>query len=143
MPKYICKTCGDEFSHHKERKQCFKCLPLKKRKELTEQEKLEKKKEKGRQSVKKRRKKIKEMAIEYKGGKCQRCGYDKYIGALEFHHIDEKEKDFGISDGKTRSWESIKEELDKCILVCSNCHREIHAEIRNKNKINRDSSIGS
>ena len=76
-------------------------------------------------AVAKRRRKVKQMAIEYKGGKCQICGYNKYQGALEFHHINGK-KEFGIGDkGYTRSWESIKSELNKCILVCANCHREI------------------
>ena len=76
-----------------------------------------------------RRKKLKKMAIEYKGGKCIFCGYDKCNDALDFHHLDLKEKEFGLSvRGLTRSWEKIKEELDKCILVCANCHRELHAE---------------
>lgn len=67
------------------------------------------------------------MAIAYKGGKCQVCGYDKCVGALEFHHIDPTQKDFGISaKGYTRSWDKNRQELDKCILVCANCHREIH-----------------
>lgn len=70
------------------------------------------------------------MSIAYKGGKCQCCGYNRYVGALEFHHINSEEKDFGISaKGYTRSWERVKEELDKCILVCANCHREIHGNI--------------
>ena len=76
--------------------------------------------------VKKRRKKIKEMAVTYLGGECNRCGYDKCINALEFHHIDPDLKEFGIGDGKTRSWEKVKKELDICLLVCANCHREIH-----------------
>lgn len=63
------------------------------------------------------------MSIAYKGGKCQCCGYNKYVGALEFHHINSEEKDFGIS-AKGCSWKRVKEELDKCI--CANCHREIH-----------------
>lgn len=80
------------------------------------------------ESVQKRREKVKQLAIEYKGGKCQCCGYNKYQGALEFHHLDSKEKHFGISEnGYTRSFEEVKKELDKCILVCSNCHKEIHA----------------
>jgi predicted DNA-binding protein YlxM (UPF0122 family) len=81
-------------------------------------------------SVSKRRRKIKEMAVEYKGGKCVKCGYNKYIGALEFHHLDPTVKDFAISNsGHCRSWEKVKDELDKCILVCANCHAEIHAEM--------------
>lgn len=80
-------------------------------------------------AVVKRRVILKEQAIEYKGGSCERCGYDKSKRALEFHHLDPKEKDFGIAHkGYTRSWEKVKKELDKCILVCSNCHAEIHEE---------------
>jgi len=82
-------------------------------------------------AVIKRRKKIREMAIKYKGDKCVFCGYNKCIHALEFHHIEKNGKDFGISEkGYTRSWEKVKEELDKCILVCANCHRELHAGLR-------------
>lgn len=69
---------------------------------------------------------IKAQAVKYKGGRCEICGYDKCMDALDFHHLSPKEKDFNISGG-TKSFESIKPELDKCILVCANCHREIHA----------------
>jgi hypothetical protein len=77
--------------------------------------------------VAKRRKQLKQNAVNYKGDKCMICGYDRCIEALVFHHIDEN-KGFGIaSRGYTRSWFSVKEELDKCIMVCANCHAEIHA----------------
>jgi len=82
-------------------------------------------------AVQKRRENVKILAVEYKGGKCQNpeCGYNKYVGALEFHHTD-GDKDFGISTkGHCRSWEIIKKELDKCIMLCSNCHKEVHAGI--------------
>jgi len=70
------------------------------------------------------------MVVEYKGGKCNLCGYKKSIEALELHHLDKKKKDFGISaDGLTRSWEKVKKEAEKCMLVCANCHRELHAGI--------------
>lgn len=81
-------------------------------------------------AVRKRRKVLKEKAVEYKNGSCELCGYSKCIDALEFHHKDPNEKDFGIAaKGYTRSWEKVKEELDKCIMVCSNCHRELHANL--------------
>jgi len=58
------------------------------------------------------------------------CGYDRCSGALDFHHIDPKEKEFGLSVKRlTRSWEKMKKELDKCVLICANCHREVHAGI--------------
>lgn len=65
------------------------------------------------------------LAKEYAGAKCSLCGYDKCQAALEFHHLDPNEKDFNISHSN-KSFESMKPELDKCILVCANCHREIH-----------------
>lgn len=78
-------------------------------------------------AVHKRRKKIREMALEYKGSGCELCGYDRCSEALEFHH-NSSNKDFSISDrGYTRSWKKVKEELDKCLLLCANCHRELHA----------------
>lgn len=78
-------------------------------------------------AVTKRRRKIKILGVKYKGGCCVRCGYNKCIDALDFHHL--KDKKFNISkDGHTRSWEKTKEELDKCILLCANCHREEHSE---------------
>ena len=78
-----------------------------------------------------RRKKIE--LVEYKGGECEKCGYKKSINALEFHHIDPKQKDFSIS-GKSWSLERLKKEVDKCIIVCANCHREIHDEIGKEKK---------
>ena len=81
-------------------------------------------------AVIKRRKTVKIKAVEYKGGCCQKCGYDKCISALEFHHLDPNQKDFHISkSGHSRSWERVKNELDKCVLLCSNCHKETHEEI--------------
>ena len=81
-------------------------------------------------AVQKRRNKVKKLAVDYKGGKCSKCGYEKCIAALEFHHVEPQHKDFSISkDGSTRSWEKIKNEIDKCILVCANCHREIHSQV--------------
>jgi hypothetical protein len=77
-----------------------------------------------------RRKKVRQKAIEYKGGKCEMCGYDRCIDALEFHHRDLSKKDFGISEkGYTRSWKRVTEELDKCVMICANCHRELHTKL--------------
>lgn len=74
-----------------------------------------------------RAEKFKQKWVDYKGGKCSVCGYDKCIGALEFHHTNPEEKDFGISkSAKGLCNEKIKKELDKCLLLCANCHREIH-----------------
>lgn len=78
-------------------------------------------------AVANRRKNIKQMAIEYKGGQCKICGYSKCIAALTFHHRDPDKKDFGIAArGHCRSWAKVKAELNKCELLCNNCHAEVH-----------------
>jgi hypothetical protein len=75
-----------------------------------------------------RRQKIKLKAVEYKNGKCEICGYNKCVNAFEFHHRNPEEKDFAIGQrGHSRSWEKVKKEIDKCMLLCANCHREIHS----------------
>ena len=81
------------------------------------------------QSVIEWRKRKKIELVKYKGGHCERCGYDKCISALAFHHLDSNQKDFAIS-GKSYSIEKLKKEVDKCIMVCANCHIEIHDEIK-------------
>lgn len=76
------------------------------------------------------RRRLKQKAIEYKGGRCARCGYDRCAGAMVFHHMDPTQKDFAIgSKGHTRAWEKVKIELDKCELLCANCHAEEHEKI--------------
>jgi 5-methylcytosine-specific restriction endonuclease McrA len=81
-------------------------------------------------AVDKRRKKLREMAVQFRGGRCQLCGYNKCTSAFEFHHIDPHQKDFDISmNGLTRAWSKVRAELRRCVLLCANCHREIHAGI--------------
>lgn len=78
----------------------------------------------------KRRFKLKEQMIEYKGGKCQKCGYDKKIYSVyEFHHIDSDDKEFSLGGNHSLSWEKIKKELEKCMCLCCLCHRELHSEL--------------
>ena len=108
----ICEHCGKEFEPIKygtSRKYCFECVPN------TTQTGAE------------MRRILKQWSVEYKGNKCEECGYNKCIAALEFHHKNPAEKDFSISDKNVQtSWLLFKKELDKCSLLCSNCHREKH-----------------
>ena len=85
-------------------------------------------------TLKNQKRKIK--AVEYKGGKCELCGYDKNISALEFHHTDPDKKDFTISGFKC-GWIDLQRELDKCIMICANCHREIHNPHSTKDNIQK------
>lgn len=82
--------------------------------------------------VKKWRSKTKEVIVESMGGKCQCCNYD-VIHSLDCHHINADGKEFSISCAMAnpKNWKSIVMELRKCVLVCANCHREIHAGVRN------------
>lgn len=102
----VCTTCGRSYSYDRSKghsfTQCNSCKTNLKRFEL------------------------KKKCVEYKGGSCCRCGYNRCLGALEFHHKKEEEKDFSISGGHSRSWSAITAELDKCDLLCANCHREAH-----------------
>ena len=78
--------------------------------------------------TKKRQRDLKNQAIEYKGGCCSICGYKKCSAALEFHHLNPKEKDFSLAELKMYAFNDvIKRELDKCVLLCANCHREKHS----------------
>lgn len=72
------------------------------------------------------RQRFKEKCVEYKGGKCVKCGYDKCVAALEFHHRDSQQKDFQVSRQNRPFNEIITAELDKCDCLCSNCHKEVH-----------------
>lgn len=69
----------------------------------------------------------KERLIQVSGGKCCICGYNKCISALEFHHINPEEKEFTVSKNAHIAFDKALVEIRKCILVCANCHREIHA----------------
>jgi hypothetical protein len=67
-----------------------------------------------------------EKCIAYKGGKCIYCGYNKCPRSLVFHHRDPTTKSFGISGNYGLGWPLLQAELDKCDLICANCHGEIH-----------------
>lgn len=140
MPK-ICRKCNEKFPFWVEidnkrrnltnRKFCLKCSPFDKHNtvkldETTREESLVKRNNLSKIRVSKIRKRNQENAREYLGGKCSVCGYNKCSAALEFHHKDEGDKRVNMSILWTCKWESILEEIHKCILVCANCHREIH-----------------
>lgn len=104
---FLCAKCGesdpDRFYHARSR--CKTCH--------------------NREQVK-RVKETKQRAVEYKGGRCEKCGYDKNLAALDFHHLDPSKKDVNFKTARHWKWCRIKRELDKCIMVCRNCHAEIH-----------------
>ena len=110
----VCGKCGKSFiikDNAFNRRYCYDCVPSTPK------------------SGAQNRQIIKQWALEYKGYKYKKCGYNKCSEALEFHHKNPEEKDFNLSDRNLiLDWQEIKKELDKCILVCANCHREIHAK---------------
>jgi predicted HNH restriction endonuclease len=116
----ICEICGNSFVTIKNghsRKYCFECSPTSEDISSSCHHKTQ------------LRRAMKKQAVKIKGGKCSICGYDKCIDALIFHHEDPSIKEFGLSNGDTRSWDKYLQELEKCILVCTNCHAEIHNKI--------------
>lgn len=78
-----------------------------------------------------RARKIKIKMIDYMGNECKECHIhvnNSHPAIFDFHHLDPTKKDFGLSDKSYKKWEDVKIELDKCILLCSNCHRILHAK---------------
>lgn len=78
--------------------------------------------------ISERRRSKKRELVKMKGGCCEKCGYNKNYSALTFHHIDPSTKKFGITTREAGSFpkEVLLEELSKCILLCHNCHMELH-----------------
>jgi hypothetical protein len=99
-------------------------------------------------NVRKWRRRTKEKIVKAMGGKCQCCGYDFCIDAFSLHHLNSNTKETTIANllASHRKWEAIVEELRKCILVCHNCHAEIHAGSRKIpekfEKFNEEHAIG-
>jgi hypothetical protein len=92
--------------------------------------------------VNNRRFSVMEKCYEYLGGKCKVCGYNKSKRALSFHHRNPLEKLFSISGNTCRKWDVIKKELDKCDLMCANCHLELHEQESIESKNNKVATAG-
>ncbi len=87
-----------------------------------------------------RTEKVKQQSLDYLGGKCVECGYNKCMASLHFHHKNTAEKEFGIGGKYCLSWDRLKVELDKCEILCANCHGERHW---NKNRSSDVSSMNT
>ena len=80
--------------------------------------------------VARRRRTLKRKLVDEAGGCCLICGYSRYVGALEFHHLDPSQKRHQISwNGVTQSLATLRAEARKCVLLCSNCHAEVEAGV--------------
>lgn len=73
----------------------------------------------------------KRKVIDLMGGKCVKCGYDRDMAALDLHHVDPSTKEYTWNRLRELCWDKVVKEIKKCILICSNCHREIHSHHRN------------
>ena len=118
-----CEICGKEFetiAGGNSRKYCFECSPSYPKGGSRAK------------TISALRRAMKKEAVKRHGGKCEICGYDRCIDALTFHHLNPDEKEFGLAQsGITHSWEEYLAESQKCILVCANCHAEIHSKENN------------
>lgn len=106
--EHNCQTCGEtepnEF-YGRTKLRCKKCNNIK---------------------LRDKSKEYKLICIQTLGGKCSSCGYDKCMDALEFHHTNPNEKDENFNTWQHWSLDRRLDEIKKCILLCANCHREIH-----------------
>jgi transposase-like protein len=81
-------------------------------------------------AVSERRRRVKEMLVAEFGGQCRLCGFARYAGALQFHHVDPAMKRFQLGGrGLTRSLAILREEATKCVLLCANCHAMVEAGV--------------
>jgi len=107
--KYQCRTCpveGEENFYKNARYQCKACW--------------------NKRTYQTGKEKVTALKLEY-GGKCSKCGYSKCLDALDFHHLDPSQKEFSLGSRRGLNVDALRKELDKCILVCRNCHAEIHS----------------
>lgn len=108
-PDCVCRMCQRPYKYYKgtgnTTKHCSSCM------------------------VNRRRFAIKDKALAMFDNKCLVCGYDRCSRSLTFHHINEAIKKFAISGSHCRSWEKIEQELNNCVLLCHNCHNELHAGV--------------
>lgn len=82
------------------------------------------------QSVIERRRRVKQRLVAAAGGCCVICKYDRYVGALHFHHVDPATKRLQLGGrGLTHAWNILLDEASKCVLLCANCHAEVEAGI--------------
>lgn len=111
-PKTTCSTCGRSYVYDPNRghsrKRCNSCLA----------------------NYGGQRARFKQRVLDYLGGSCKNCGYDKCAAALHPHHLDPAQKRFSIGGAKCRKWSEVQKELDKCTLLCANCHAEEHQRTR-------------
>jgi hypothetical protein len=83
------------------------------------------------EQVSKQRRRQKLILVREAGGHCQLCGYDRWPGALHFHHRQPEHKAFALSkDGSYRSLRRARAEARKCTLLCANCHAEVEGGFR-------------
>lgn len=116
-----CEICGKEFNiisiNATTRKYCYECSPPY----------LNNNNSSRAEALTVLRQAMKKEAVKRRGGECEKCGYNKCIAALHFHHRDPSQKDFGLSNGGiTHSWSEFLLEVEKCDLLCANCHAEVH-----------------
>lgn len=82
------------------------------------------------ESLLRRRRRVRETLVAEAGGACVICGYDRYVGGLQFHHVDRSEKRLGLSmGGASLAIDTLRSEARKCVLLCGNCHAEVEAGI--------------
>jgi hypothetical protein len=108
---WICKTCnieGQENFYNSQRWYCKNCWNKK--------------------TTKRTKDNVKTLKDEF-GGKCSICGYDKCMDALQFHHLDPTEKEYALGTRRQFNLDFLRKEMAKCVLVCANCHAEIHAKV--------------
>ncbi len=104
----ICTLCGNSFIQDRNRSRCGSC------------------------NTKIRRYRTKMAAITYLGGKCEKCGWKGNQAVFQFHHKNPAKKNFNLGNVSNKSWDTVKQEIKKCTLLCANCHMIEHSKRNEK-----------
>ena len=112
MLNYLCKRCSETnpdnfYKSNGAKTKCKKCHTM---------------------ETHYRQRMLKPKAIDYLGGKCADCGleHNNNSWVFDFHHRNPQEKEWSWGERRTSNWENCKKEIDKCVLLCANCHRTRH-----------------
>jgi hypothetical protein len=112
--KLNCTVCGKEYVWHSHRNGNSSCRHSKKRCYACR--------------CRNASRNIKTRLVNELGGACSRCGYNTSVAALDFHHVDPSQKEFGVSTKLRYGYNAVLAEAKKCVLLCKNCHAELHVK---------------
>jgi hypothetical protein len=126
MMNKFCAVCNQDKPFTLRGSCCKDCANLRSKEHYAKVKGDPELKEKYRQRINEQNRARKQQTIQYLGGCCSDCKGTFHDSVYDFHHVDMSSKEGNPSKFIAGSWDKAKTELDKCVLLCSNCHRLRH-----------------